>query len=95
MYRVKLSIGRNLFTVRMKIDLNEFDMFFGIFLESGDKNISPEENDLDDKNGEVGGLFHVSQRKKINVNDQEDYTLNQQNEKHDWDLDEVCEEKLF
>lgn len=42
-----------------------------------------------DDNGEVGGLFRVSRRKKINVNDQEDYTLNSQNEKRNWDLDEV------
>jgi hypothetical protein len=42
------------------------------------------------ENGEVGGLFRISQRKKINVNDQEDYTLMiNQNEKHNWDLDEV------
>ena len=68
---------------------------FGIFSESTDKNASDEENDLDDKNGEVGGLFRVSQRKKIGVNDQEDYTLSQPNEKRNWDLDEVCNEKVL
>ncbi len=51
-------------------------------------NLSSEENE-DNKNGEVGGLFHVSQRKKININDQEDYTLNNSNSKHNWELDEV------
>jgi hypothetical protein len=68
---------------------------FRICLESTDKNASSEENDLDDQNGEVGGLFRISQRKKIGVNDQEDYTLNQPNEKRNWDLDEVCKEKLL
>ncbi|CAF4492477.1 unnamed protein product, partial [Rotaria magnacalcarata] len=48
-----------------------------------------EDNDSDDENVEVGGLFHVSQRKRINANDQEDYTLKTKNEKHNWDLDEI------
>jgi hypothetical protein len=39
----------------------------------------------------MGGLFKVSQRKKININDQEDYTINKQNSKHNWELDEVWE----
>jgi hypothetical protein len=64
-----------------------------IFLDSGDKNISSEENNFDDNNEEMGGLFRLSQRKKININDQEDYTLNQQNEKPNWNFDEVCKEK--
>ncbi len=66
-----------------------------IFLDSGDKNISSEENNFDDNNEEMGGLFRLSQRKKININDQEDYTLNQQNEKHNWNFDEVCKQKTF
>lgn len=49
-----------------------------------------EEDDSNEHNQEVGGLFRVSHRKKIHVNDQEDYTLKQQDEKRNWDLDEVC-----
>lgn len=45
-----------------------------------------EENE---NNEEMGGLFHVAQRKKIHVNDQEDYTFHQHNDKQNWDLDEV------
>ena len=51
-------------------------------------------NDADDDR-EVGGLFHVTQKKKINVNDQEDYTFMDRREQgtseksRDWDLDEV------
>jgi len=59
--------------------------------EGGNENLSSEENDLNTENRELGGLFHISQRKKINVNDQEDYTLLNQNEKHNWDLDEICD----
>jgi ribosome biogenesis protein BMS1 len=58
---------------------------------SGDKNISSEENNFDDNNEEMGGLFRLSQRKKININDQEDYTLNQQNEKPNWNFDEISD----
>lgn len=48
-----------------------------------------EDNNADDNNPEFGGLFRVSKQKKTNVNDQEDYTLNNQNEKRNWDIDEV------
>ncbi|CAF4234077.1 unnamed protein product [Rotaria sp. Silwood2] len=53
------------------------------------KNLFSEEIDSTNENGEVGGLFHISQRKKIHVNDQEDYTLINQNEKHKWNFDEI------
>ncbi len=62
---------------------------FWKYLESTNANSSSKEKDLNHEDGEVGGLFHVSQRKKINVNDQEDYTLVPQNEKKNWNLDEV------
>lgn len=91
MFLIKPSIGQNLFTVRINIYLNQFEMIW-IFLEGGNGNLSSEENSSNNENGDVGGLFHVSQRKKINVNDQEDYTLMNQNEKRNWDLDEVWRE---
>ena len=53
------------------------------------------ETNVPDDDDEVGGLFHVTRRKKININDQDDYTLinmnedDRQSKKHDWDLDEV------
>ena len=56
-------------------------------------------NDVDDDQ-EVGGLFHVSQRKKISVNDQEDYTFMDRREpdtsekSRDWNLDEVTRAPL-
>ncbi|CAF0719294.1 unnamed protein product [Adineta ricciae] len=59
--------------------------------EKGGEDASVEDMNSNDNNGEVGGLFRVSRRKKINVNDQEDYTLNNQSEKRNWDLDDVCE----
>jgi len=51
--------------------------------------LNVEDNNADDNNPEFGGLFRVSKQKKTNVNDQEDYTLNNQNEKRNWDIDEV------
>jgi hypothetical protein len=62
-----------------------------IFVDNSNGNVSSEEKDADNESGEMGGLFKVSQRKKININDQEDYTINKQNSKHNWELDEVWE----
>ncbi|CAF4304623.1 unnamed protein product, partial [Adineta steineri] len=52
--------------------------------EKGNEDVLSEEADSKNNNKEVGGLFSISKRKTINVNDQEDYTLMKQNDKHNW-----------
>lgn len=74
-------------------------MFFqrDIFILSLDQSSNDDGNDDDDDEENVGGLFRISQKKKLNANDVEDYTLidvNEENDpkkRHDWDLEEVCE----
>ncbi|CAF1346890.1 unnamed protein product [Rotaria magnacalcarata] len=70
-------------------NINWTQLVYGDHLNKTNENSDLEDNDSDDENVEVGGLFHVSQRKRINANDQEDYTLKTKNEKHNWDLDEI------
>ena len=63
---------------------------FEYLIDNPNGNLPSEENDEDNKNNEVGGLFHVSRNKKVHINDQEDYTLNNSSKsKHNWELDEV------
>ena len=38
---------------------------------------------------EVGGLFHVAQRKKVDPNEQEDYTWQRSDRQQNWDLEEI------
>ena len=59
-----------------------------IYGETNNRTLELATSEQDD---EVGGLFHVAQRKKIDPNDQEDYTLQRPTGKHDWDLEEVSE----
>lgn len=65
---------------------------FSTFFEEKNTQTSTFNGDSDNEQDEVGGLFHISKNKKINVDDQEDYTLINQNNKNknlDWNLDEV------
>ncbi|CAF0894337.1 unnamed protein product [Adineta steineri] len=59
--------------------------------EKGNEDVLSEEADSKNNNKEVGGLFSISKRKTINVNDQEDYTLMKQNDKHNWNIDNISE----
>ena len=60
-----------------------------VFLDEIDNNMSSEDIQSNNENDELGGLFYRSQQKKININDREDYTFDQQNEKFDWNIDQV------
>ncbi|CAF4335255.1 unnamed protein product, partial [Adineta steineri] len=61
--------------------------------EKGNEDVLSEEADSKNNNKEVGGLFSISKRKTINVNDQEDYTLMKQNDKHNWNIDPITEKQ--
>lgn len=97
MFLVKQLIGLNVFMVISKEFIENF-ICFCFFLDEGYEDLSLEDDDDSNNNkksGEVGGLFRVTQRKKTNINDQEDYTLNtNSNDKHNWDLDEVKRKDL-
>ncbi|CAF1093072.1 unnamed protein product [Rotaria sordida] len=72
-------------------NINWTKLIYGDNNNKINENISSKEIDsINENRDEVGGLFHVSREKKIHLNDQEDYTLMNQNEKHNWNLDEIC-----
>ncbi|CAF1070682.1 unnamed protein product [Rotaria sp. Silwood1] len=70
-------------------NINWTKLVYGDSNNKTNKNLSLEDINSTNNDSEVGGLFHISRQKKIHVNDQEDYTLIKQNEKYNWNFDEI------